>query len=289
MRRKTRNAKLEIRTPDQQNNPGAFLRISNLIRHSNFEFRISLLLLVAACTGNAQSRQDLNSGKQALDSGQNDQAIREADAVINSGDTPAIAEAYYLRGYAIESRPKPDNTTAARDLGMARDSYSHGLAANPRPTVAARLHAQLGNVCYYQEDYSAAVPELMTAYNLLDPSQSKDIVLYRIGICEQRLGRFDDADRSFQRVQQDYPNSAYVAPAHAHQGIHGFYVQIGAYSRDSDIDKAARAVAAVGSAPLKTTSKNLTVVRTADVPSYGQAEQLRNRLAVQYPDARVMP
>jgi tetratricopeptide (TPR) repeat protein len=256
--------------------------------HPSFGILLFLCLL-AACTGDPQSRQQLNLGKQALDSGQPDQAIRAADTVISSGDAPALAEAYYIRGYAIETRPKSDNAAAARDLALARDSYTRGLASNPRPVIAARLHVQLGNVCYYQEDYSAAVPELTAAYDLLDPSQSKDLVLYHIGICEQRLGRFEDADRTFLRVQQEYPGCPYAGPAHAHYGIRGFYVQLGAYSQMPDIDSAARAVAAAGSAPLKSSEKGLTIIRTADVPSYGQAQQLRARLAAKYPDARVMP
>jgi tetratricopeptide (TPR) repeat protein len=275
MRRKSRVPKPEARNPNDE---------------CGYPFVIlALTLLLASCTGDLQSRQELNSGKQALDSGQTDDAIRAADAVISSNDAPALAEAYYLRGYAIEIRPKPDNAAAAHDFALARESYSHGLACDPRLTIAGRLHVQLGNVCYYQEDYSAAIPELTTAYNILDSSQPKDLVLYHIGICEQRLGRFDDADRTFQRVQQEYPNCAYAAPAKAHQGIRGFYVQLGAYSQARDIDTAARAVAAAGSAPLKTTEKGLTVIRTADMPSYGQAQQLRERLAALYPDARVMP
>jgi tetratricopeptide (TPR) repeat protein len=186
-------------------------------------------------------------------------------------------------------RPKGDNNAAARDLRLARDSYTQGLAHQPRPALAGRLHVQLGNVCYYQEDYSAALPELTTAYRLLEPNQSKDLVLYHIGICEQRLGRFDDADRTFQLVQQQFPQSSYVNPARAHEGIHGFYVQVGVYSQPKDIDAAARAVAAIGSVPLKTVDKNRTTIRTADVPSYSQAQQLRARLTPQYPDARVMP
>ena len=275
MRRKSRVRKPEARNPNDQ------WRIQFVV--------LVLALLLASCAADPQSRQELNSGKQALDSGQSDDAIREADAVISSNDTPALAEAYYIRGYAIEIRPKADNAAAAHDFSMARESYSHGLTCNPRPAIAGRLHVQLGNVCYYQEDYSAAVPELTAAYNILDSSQPKDLILYHIGICEQRLGRFDDADRTFQRVQQEYPNCAYAAPAKAHQGIRGFYVQLGAYSQSRDIDNAARAVASAGSAPLKTTEKGLTVIRTADVPSYGQAQQLRERLAAQYPDARVMP
>ncbi len=275
MRRKRRVRKPEAGNPNDQ---------------CGYPFVIlALTLLLASCTGDPQSRQELNSGKQALDSGQTDDAIRAADAVISSNDTPALAEAYYLRGYAIEMRPKADNAAASHDFAMARESYTHGLTYDPRPTIAARLHVQLGNVCYYQEDYSDAIPELTIAYSLLDSSQPKDLVLYHIGICEQRLGRFDDADRTFVLVQQQYPNCAYAAPARAHQGIRGFYVQLGAYSQSRDIDNAARAVASAGSAPLKTSQKGLTIIRTADVPSYGQAEQLRDRLAVMYPDARVMP
>jgi hypothetical protein len=57
----------------------------------------------------------------------------------------------------------------------------------------------------------------------------------------------------------------------------------------SDIERAASAVAAAGSPPLKTTRGSLTVIRTSDVPSYAQAQELKERLASRYPDARVMP
>jgi len=260
-----------------------------LLGIANLRFQIGLLFLLAACTGSAESRQELHSGKLALDSQQYNQAIRDADAVISSGDSDALAEAYYLRGYAIEMRPKADNAATAHDLAMARDSYAKGLGHDPRPTLAARLHAQLGNVCYNQQDYSAAVPELTAAFNGTDATLPKDLMLYHIGIGQQRLGRFEDADTSFSRLQRDYPNSPYAGPARAHQGVRGFYVQVGAYSRDSDIDAAARAVAAAGSAPLKMYNKGLTIIRTADVPSFVQAEELRDRLVGEYPDARVMP
>ncbi len=282
------NPKRETRSQIDSGGPHFVTRISDFVRQSGFRF-LFLVALLSACTGDPQSRATLDSGKRALDASDFDQAIRDADAVIASGDAPALAEAYYLRGYAIEMRPKPDNSEASRDLALARDSYTKGLSNDPRPTLAARLHAQLGNVCYYQQDYSAAVPELTAAFNLLDPSQPRDLILYHIGIGQQRLGRFDDADRTFQRVEQDYPNSPYAAAARAHEGIRGFYVQVGVYSRQSDVDTAARAISAAGSVPLTSTNAGLTIIRTADVPSFAQAEELRLRLAGQYPDARVMP
>jgi tetratricopeptide (TPR) repeat protein len=287
MRRES--SKPETRMTNQIRSRNGKLTRSAGVGISHLRLRILLLLLTAACTGNAQSRRNLDAGKHALDAQDYDQTIRACDAVIASGDGAALAEAYYLRGYAIEMRPKADNAASARDLALARDSYAKGLTHNPRPTLAGRLHAQLGNVCYYQQDYSAAVPELALAFNMLDASQPRDLILYHMGVGQQRLGRFADADVSFQRLLQDYPNSLYAGAAKAHQGIRGFYVQVGAYSRQSDIDTAARAVSAAGSEAMTMSNKGLTIIRTQTVPSFGQAEELREKLAGAYPDARVMP
>jgi tetratricopeptide (TPR) repeat protein len=283
----TRNQKSESIANDQTRNNARFvMRVSALILVSAFWF---LVCLLAACTGNAQSRQSLDGANQSLNASQYDQAIRDTDSVLSSSDSAAYAEAWYIRGYAIEKRPKQDNAAAQRDLSLAADSYNRGLASNPRPSLAARLHAQLGNVAYYQQDYSTAVRELTAAFDTLENSQPKDLVLYHIGIGQQRLGRFEDADRTFTRLQQIYPTSPYAARARDHQGVRGFYVQLGEYSQPADINRAAGAIGAAGSVPLQASRGGLTVIRTADVPSFAQAEELRSRLAGQYPDARVMP
>jgi tetratricopeptide (TPR) repeat protein len=265
---------------------GSFvIRISDLIRHSGFGF----LVFAAACTTNPQSQQQLSIAKQSLQSQQYDPAIRNADAVIAANNPPDLAEAYYLRGYAIENRPKSGTADAVRDLSLARESYLSGLSHDPAPSVAGRLHAQLGNVTFYQDDYPTALREFDAALTLADDPQNKPLILYHMGVCEQRLGRFDDADRTFQRVEQQYPNSEFVPYARSREGIRGFYVQVGAYSQPADIQKAAKAVASAGSAPLKTNDKGLTVIRTSSVPSYDEAQDLKTRLASRYPDARIMP
>jgi tetratricopeptide (TPR) repeat protein len=251
--------------------------------------QISLLLILAACADNPQSQQQLEAGNQAIQSQQFDSAIRDADSVIAAGDPADLAEAYYLRGYAIENRPKADTPSALRDLALARESYVSGLSHDPQPSIAVRLHAQLGNVTFYQQDYSTALREFAAASAADDDPQNKPLILYHMGICEQRLGRFGDADQTFQSVQQNYPASEFVPYARSREGIRGFYVQVGAYSQPSDIQKAASAVAAAGSAPMKTNDRGLTAIRTSDVQSYAEAQQLKDRLASRYPDARVMP
>jgi tetratricopeptide (TPR) repeat protein len=262
----------------------------NFFVHCSFALLI-LLPLLSGCAGDAQSRQQLDDGKHAISAGQYQQAIRDADNVIQRGDSDGLAEAYFLRGYAIEAREKPDNIAKSRDLAMARDSYTTGLSYNPRPVIAARLHVQLGNVCYHQEDFPTALREFGLAMPVLDQTQFRPQILYEMGICEQCLGRFEDADSTFQRVQQAYPMSEYAGYSRTRSGIRGFYVQVGMYSQSADITRAATAVAASGSVALQTTQhqSGLTVVRTADVPSFGQAQRLKSLLAPEYPDARVMP
>jgi tetratricopeptide (TPR) repeat protein len=245
-----------------------------------------LLLLLTACAADPQARQQLDAGEQALASRQYDQAIRDADASLAAGG-PTAAEADYLRGRAIEERPKPDASAAARDLALAHDAYLAGLSQRPTLALSGLLHGQLGNIAYYRNDFATALREFSAAQAQLDQPQWKAWVLYRMGICQQCLSRFEDADRTFEQVRQDYPGTEPAARAAARQGIRGFYVQIGAYGRFADIQKAA--VTAVGLVPLKTTDKNLTVIRTADMPSYAQAQQFRAQLAGEYPDAMVMP
>ncbi len=132
----------ESMTNEQTRNDARFvIRVSDLIRISGFGF---LICLLAACTGNAQSRQSLDAANQSLNASQYDQAIRDTDSVLSSSDSAAYAEAWYIRGYAIEKRPKPDNPAAQRDLSLAADSYNRGLASNPRPRLRPGCMRSLG-------------------------------------------------------------------------------------------------------------------------------------------------
>jgi tetratricopeptide (TPR) repeat protein len=247
------------------------------------------LVLLTACSDSSPQRQALTAGEQALQAQQYDRAQRDADWVVASGVAADAAEANYLRGEAIEQRPKPDPAAAKADLAQARQDYCTALGEKPDPALQARLHSQLGNVAYFQEDYAVALQQWTIAYHQLDQPVWKQWVLYRMGICQQRLGRFADADRTFELVQGEYPGTEVARRAQARQGVHGFYVQVGAFTDAGDAQKAAYTIGAVGSIPEETDQRGLKVVRTAGVPSYAQAAALKNRLATQYPDAAIMP
>jgi tetratricopeptide (TPR) repeat protein len=247
------------------------------------------LMFAGACADNSQNRQELNAGEDALRAQQYDRALRAADDVAASGVAQNAAEAHYLHGRAIEDRPKPDPAAAAADLAEARRYYALALGEYPSPALQGRLRAQIGNVAYFQDDYAVALQQWTIASAQLDNPQWKQWILYRIGICQQRLGRFDDADHTFAVVQDEYPGTEVARRAQARQGVHGFYVQVGAFNDSSDVQKAAYAVTSAGSIAEEIDQRGLKVVRSAGLPSYAQATALKTRLVGEYPDARVMP
>jgi tetratricopeptide (TPR) repeat protein len=240
------------------------------------------MLALVGCADDPRSRQALAAGEQALAAQQYDQAIRDADSVVAMGNPNWLAKANYLRGRALEA-----SAVTAPQLERARQTYALALTQHPSKTVEAQLHGHLGNVCFYQDDYATALQQFTLANAQLQPPDEK--VLYLIGVCQQRLGRFVDADRTFQQVQQQYPGSDPAGWAKTLEGARGFYVQVGAFSNDADAQRAAAAVASVGAIPTKTMHNDLTIIRTVDVRSWESAMELRARLIAQYPDAQVKP
>jgi len=243
---------------------------------------IILTLAATGCADDPRSRQELATGEQALAAQQYDQAIGHANSVVTTGDPAYLARANYLRGRAIEA-----SAVTGRDLERARQAYALALTQHPSRALEAQLHGHLGNASFYQDDYATALQEFTLANAQLQPPDEK--VLYLIGVCQQRLGRFIDADRTFQQVQQQYPRTEAAGWARTLEGARGFYVQVGAFSSDADAQRAAAAVASVGAIPTKTMHNDLTVIRTVDVRSWNTAMQLRARLISQYPDAQVKP
>ena len=239
------------------------------------------------CNGDPQKVQDkVDAGEVALGGRRYDLAVADATDALASGPSP---EAYYLRGRAQEDRPKPDAEIEAADLAKAKTDYRAALALNPGQPLDARCHAGLANVAFTQDDYSTALYQYTTAVDHLDKPEWKAYALYRIGECQQRLGRFDDADQTFDAVARQYPGQDVAARAKAHEGGRGFYVQVGAFSRPADAEKAAAAARNAGANPEEVMNGPLTVVRAGPYSSYTQAKTLKGAVASQFPDAVIVP
>lgn len=250
-----------------------------------------LLLLSGGCTSGNSPYGDLNEGYAALENHQYDQAISHADSFLRARPTgPGSAEAYYLRGRAYEQKTSANMQQAQENLRLARDAYEQALKASPSLRLEAFIHTSLANVAYFQDDFSSAVVHWTAAYEKLDQPEIKSWVLYRLGLCRQRMGQFAEADRIFTAVQQHYPNTIPAQRARQKQGARSFSVQLATLSSSQAADAAITALRKEGmNAYTQRDVKGRSVVFVGPVPSYQQAREIKQRCIARYPDALIVP
>ena len=140
------------------------------------------------------------------------------------------------------------------------------------------------------DDYAAAMREWAMAYDRLEDPDAKAWVLYRLGLCHQRSGSFQQADKLFAQVQQEYPNTIPAQRAHERQGARSFTVQLATYANRGTADAAVAALRREGVAPTQVLDpQGRTVVRVGPMSNYQQALTLKQRYAQRYPDAIILP
>lgn len=272
-----------------------FSRLRNLqsIKLALLGFIAVGLMLLTGCV-DAPSKDRLNQGYRALDAQRYDDAGAAANDYLTKHPTgPGAAEAFYLQGRAYELRALESHEAepAARaDLNAARTAYRKGLTLEASPGVKALLHSGLANVAYFQEDYAIAASEWQAAYPNLKGEDAKAWALYRVGLSQQRLGWFQQADDTFASVQQQFPSSEAAGRAATRVGAKAFYVQIGAYESAANAQKAVDTLARSG---LPTSSipesANRHVVRVGPAATYADAKTLRSRVIGEYPQAIILP
>lgn len=256
-------------------------------------------MLVAGCasTKSAEDKKTLQAGYDALAAKDYDAAMARASEFIanNPNGGPGTPEALYLQGRVSEHRAETADAAghqaeAHSDLQDARSTYEHALTLNPPPKMAALLHAGVANVAYFEEDYFTAMREWAAAYPGLTQPEARAWVKYRLGLCQQRLGRFDEADRSFADVRRDFPHSEPAQRAAAHEGVKGFYVALGSWADPKAADAVVAGLRKQGfAAEHATLPDGRHSVRVGPVNNYDQAKTLRTRLLGAYPAATIEP
>ena len=254
---------------------------------------VGVLLVLVGCAAKPQTRDVLNGGYAALSQRRLNDAQAAADQILSADATGrGAAEALYLRGRVFEERSHESKDPAGQMQlsNEARQSYARSLALKPAPKLEAAVRTQLANVAYYQEDFVTAAREGSAAYANLEKPLDQAWALYRVGLSQQRLGRFTDADQTFAAVQQKYAGTEPAKRAAARTGARAFHVQVGSFSDAANAQRTIAALRSEGYSPLKSadpTGKQLVAV--GPVNTYEQAKGLRIRLAAKYPDAIILP
>jgi tetratricopeptide (TPR) repeat protein len=239
------------------------------------------------CSSNQQRIEDeVEAGEVSLGGNQYESAVSHANEALHIG---ANARAYYLRARAEEDRPKPTDSIAQADLAKARLDYQAAVNLHPGQPLEARARAGLANVAFSTGDYAIAAFQWETALDDLDQADYRAMALYRIGECQQRLGRFDDADSTFDRLLKEYPDQDVAARAKARKGVRGFYVQLGAYAKLDDAQDAIRKANEAGLSCRPVSDQGLIAVRGGPFYNYADAEKAKATVAAQFADAVIGP
>ena len=261
------------------------------------------MLLIAGCGGNAKKTQGagkpaahqpaavLNAGYAALDSKDYNEAIAKADEFLTGTPHGAgSAEALYLKGRSLEEKTAGDQAEAKANLQSARSAYIQALEQMPKQPLESYIRASLANVAYFQDDYPTAISQWTAAYDKLDKDDLKAWALYRIGLSQQRLGQFAQADQTFANVQQLHPSTIPAQRAREHQGARAFFVQLATFASPASATRAAAELQRQGvTASTAADSAGHSVLRVGPISSYSQAAYYKARFAEQYPDAVVLP
>lgn len=268
----------------------------------------ALMLAASGCASPASDQADarrpgtlmgvkpLDPGYAALEQKDYDRAIAKADAYLakaprgNHGQ--GTAEALYLKGRSLEAKSAAGVTAAQAksNLEAARTAYVQALAQNPSQPLLAYIRTSLGNVAYFQDDYPTAIAQLSAAVEALKDAELKSWAMYRIGLSQQRLGQFAQADQTFTRIERENPQSEAARRAAEHLGARAFYVQLATYADAATATKAANELKGRGiTAAAAPATEGHTILRAGPIASYAQAQYLKTQLANQFPNAVVVP
>lgn len=260
---------------------------------------ILIIGLLGGCTttsSRVSNRQALNAGYQSLAAKDYEAAMARASEFLQrQPEGPGSAEALYLQGRVYEQRAEEDASAGREaqsksDLQQARSTYQRALQLSPSARVDALIRAGIANVAYFEEEYPTAMQKWAESYDNIQQPDAKAWILYRMGLCQQRLGRFDQADNSFSIVRHDYPGTEPAQRAGTHLGARAFYVQVGAYTDAANADKMVSTLQSQGYKVSKAIeSGGKQAVRVGPAQTYAEAKSLRARLLPSYPGAMIEP
>lgn len=253
-------------------------------------------LVCAACHN--KSDPILQQGYEALDRKQFDTALASADQYLQEQPNGrGAAEAAYLRGRAIEQRNKSSDEQAQADLREAQAMYRKALSLGPARGWEGYILTSLADTYYWMEDYSNAERHWRLAHDRLDDTPRnidlKSWVLYRIGLCQQRMGQFDPADQTFEAVYARYPQSEAAKRALEHHGSRAYYIQVGAFAQAASADRLTRELQSKGFKVARITRRdkaNLVFICVGPMSDYAQAAAMRAKVvAAGYKDCLIVP
>jgi tetratricopeptide (TPR) repeat protein len=200
---------------------------------------IGVMLVLSGCANGLtqQQRMWLTKGQEHYEREDFAGAIDQLSRFLSEvQEGPGVAQALYLRGMSNAQaghRPQayadlrrcvatPDNTDSVWRAYVVLGTLH--FEDRQWPQAAENLRAAA-------ERMPAAAGRLPTGAKREPAPLPKDIVLYRLGLCYERTGRWDEARRLYHEIMTAFPtgSSAPGAQRRYNRNAHHFAVQCGAF------------------------------------------------------------
>lgn len=186
---------------------------------------VAALGLLTGCASGltAQQQRWLAEGRQLYEDKRYSGAIVELSKLLREQpDDPAVARAYYLRG--MSHAQMGNRVEAYRDLNAAVDSGADATATREAYVVLGTLH-------FEDRAWADAAAALREAANRYPSTPPKDVILYRLGLCYERLSRWGESRGPFAEIVKHFPDSNFADAAARRLRVQPehYAVQVGAF------------------------------------------------------------
>lgn len=246
--------------------------------------------MLAAATGCEATAPNthvlLAQGEQAYDAGRLSTATHRLTAFLSEAPARPTAErARYVRGLAYARLGK--RALAYSDLEVA--------ARSDVPDVAWRSHAVLGIMRFEDGDWAGAARDLAQATALMPKVPPMDALLFRLGMCHERLGQWSQSLPPYLEIRDRFPRGRYAELAARRLALRAdhFAIQAGVFEARAHADKLARELKA-GDLPATVQQqprgdRTYHVVLVGRYPTYNEARRYLGRVRGYVADAQIWP
>jgi len=257
----------------------------NAIRRIIFSSIFLSATFTGGCVGN-QASPELDRASSALAARDFDQAQIAAQTYLTrEPQGPRAAEALYLKGRALEDKTSRSPEEGRSNLQAAREAYVAAISLGITDAkLDALVRASLADVAYWQDDYTTAAEQGIAAYPAIDDPLASAWTLYRVGISQQRMGRFDQADVTLRRVVKDHAGTEPAKRAASRVGARAFQVRV---SSDAAVVAPLKAMGYVVST--RKTPEGSTAFYVGPFDTYKKSVVERNRVSTRFANAMIEP
>ena len=238
---------------------------------------ILAVALLAGCASPSQrdGRAAFDDGFAAFNTGHWQAAYDGFTRYLRSNpDATSRGEVYYYRGEALVHLRRRDE---------AMNDFQQALAAKPGQPILDFVRVAIGNA-YYEEGRDAKALEWYDqALRDRVPELPMEQLSLRAGVSLQRVGRWQDADKYFQHVIDNFPATAAALEASRRLHATAFAVQTGAFSTSAAAQQELARLRQKGFSdarivPASRPGQTLQAVQVGRARTYAEAQVLAHRL-----------